>query len=236
LNTADSLAQRLSRVRQRLQAACKQHQRNPDDVTLLAVSKTRPVDDVAICLAQQQRHFGENRWPDARDKIDALAEQSLIWHFIGPIQSNKCQAIANAFHWIHSVDRIKIAQRLNALRTDNPAPLQTLIQINIDQEDQKQGLMLNQNDELLALAQTIEQAPNLTLRGLMALPKRHQAVSQQRVGFRQVKQLMKRLNQHGFSMDTLSMGMSADLEAAIAEGSTLIRVGSDIFSPQTHSK
>ena len=236
MTPTDTLVNRLSSVRKRLQEACKQYQRNPDDVTLLAVSKKRPAKDVATCLSEKQRHFGENRWPDAADKINAFAKQSLIWHFIGPIQSNKCQGIATAFHWIHSVDRIKIAERLSTLRTDNQPPLQTLIQVNIDQEAQKQGLMLNQDNELVALAETIEQAPNLTLRGLMALPKRHQSVSQQRVGFRQVKQLMNHLNQQGFSMDTLSMGMSADLEAAIAEGSTLIRVGSDIFSPQTHNE
>ena len=218
----------LQQVHSRIAAACAAAARPVDSVTLLAVSKTFPPEAVRAAFAAGQRQFGENYVQEALDKIAALADlrQHITWHLIGPLQSNKTRPVAAAFDWVHSVDRLKIAQRLSEQRPAGLPPLQLCLQVNISGEASKSGLL---PPEVLAVAQAVARLPNLCLRGLMAIPEPAVDAAAQRTPHRALRELLAALNATGLALDTLSMGMSADLEAAVAEGATLVRVGTAIF-------
>lgn len=228
-----SIGEALAAVRERIAKAEIAHGREPGSVILLAVSKTRPVADVRAALAAGQRRFGESYVQEALDKIAALAEEDIEWHFIGPLQSNKTRAVAEHFHWCHSIDRLKLAQRLSAQRPADLPPLQICLQVNLSGEASKSGFA---TEAVAAAAAAIAALPKLALRGLMAIPARESDVTRQRAAFARLRALRDALNtQHGLALDTLSMGMTNDLEAAIAEGATLVRVGTGIFGPR-HKK
>jgi hypothetical protein len=223
-----SVIGKLQRVRSRIAAACDAAGRPVDGVTLLAVSKTQPAEAVRQAFAAGQRAFGENYVQEALDKIAALADlrAQLEWHLIGPLQSNKTRPVAEGFDWVQSVDRLKIAQRLSEQRPAGLAPLQVCLQVNISGEASKSGLL---PAEVPALARAVAVLPRLKLRGLMAIPEPAGDLAAQRAPHRALRELLGRLNDQGLALDTLSMGMSADLEAAIAEGATLVRVGTALF-------
>jgi len=228
-----SIADNIGSVTRRIQKATLKAGRKAGSVHLLAVSKTRPADDLRIAYKAGQRAFGENYLQEALDKMDALQDlEAIEWHFIGPIQSNKTRQIAGAFAWVHSVDRLKIAQRLDEQRDSALPPLNICLQVNIDNEDTKSGCSLA---DLPELAEAIEEMPNLSLRGLMAIPDPDQPESELRSSFRKLANALKRLRQEvpGCGpLDTLSMGMSGDLEMAIEEGSTWVRIGTALFGPR----
>ena len=219
----------LVQVNTQINAFCEQSGRASDCVQLLAVSKTRTADEVARLADQGQRHFGENYLQEALDKIAALQGKELVWHFIGPIQSNKTRDIAAHFDWVHSVDRLKVARRLSDQRPTGLAPLNVCIQVNVDDEDSKSGIPL---DEVPALAEQIAALPNLRLRGLMAIPRANSEDSS-RGAFRQLAMTLSQLRNTMPSLDTLSMGMSADFGVAIEEGATIVRVSTALFGPRT---
>lgn len=225
--------QRLNSVLQHISDAEQRYMRSPGSVKLLAVSKTRPADDIRHAYKTGQKAFGENYLQEALEKITQLVDCDIEWHFIGPIQSNKTKEIAQHFDWVHSVDRLKIARRLNEQRPDNMAPLSICLQVNIDNETSKSGISSN---EALELAKQIQCLPNIKLRGLMAIPAASQDFNVQRHAFAQLRKLYEQLQKIGISLDTLSMGMSNDLEAAIAEGSTMVRIGTAIFGPRLAKK
>ena len=222
---------RLQQVNNRIAKACLQYNKAPP--LLLAVSKTREVDEINNLIKAGIQDFGENYLQEAIEKQYQLQAQHIIWHFIGPIQSNKTRLIAEHFHWVHSVDRLKIAQRLSKQRPISMPPLQICLQINIDNEDSKSGFKVN---EALNAALSISKLPQIQLRGLMCIPKKCDDVTQQKQIFSQLSSLLQTINQqlpsHCSALDTLSMGMSADIEAAISEGSTIIRVGTALFGPR----
>ena len=220
----------LQAVLGRIAAACKAAGKPESAVRLVAVSKTFPAETVRAAAAAGQRDFGENYLQEALAKMQALADLPLVWHFIGPIQSNKTRAIAEAFQWVHSVDREKIAARLSEARPAHLPPLNVCIEVNVSGEASKSGVA---PDALAALARRAAALPRLALRGLMAIPEPTPDQAQQRRSFRAVRELKDALVREGFPLDTLSMGMSADLEAAIAEGATLVRVGTAIFGERT---
>jgi len=201
-------------------------QRDAAQITLLAVSKTVPASVVREAYSLGQQAFGENFVQEALDKMHDLRDLPLQWHFIGPIQSNKTRAIAENFSWVHSVDRLKIAQRLSDQRPANLPPLNVCLQINVSGESTKGGVAA---DEAEALAHAIAILPRLKLRGLMAIPAPAAGLSVQRAAFAKMHELLMRLNTAGLNLDTLSMGMSHDLTAAILEGATIVRVGTAIF-------
>lgn len=222
---------KLRKVTERIHQAALQSGRNPQSVQLVAVSKTQPAAAVAEAYACGQRHFGENYVQEALDKKIQLAHLGdLVWHFIGPIQSNKTRAIAEHFSWVHSVDRLKIAQRLSEQRPESLPPLNICIQVNLDGEETKSGVSL---DDLPNLVAAINSLPRLKLRGLMAIPTATTDVQRQRRAFARLRQAMERLCSLGYTLDTLSMGMSGDMESAIAEGATFVRVGTDIFGARS---
>jgi len=223
---SDTIESKLHSVLSRIQASALSHGRQASDIELLAVSKTQPADNLRKAYSAGQRHFGENYLQEAIEKKDVLADCQIIWHFIGAIQSNKTRVIAEHFSWVHSVDRLKIAQRLSEARTSEQTPLNICLQINISNEPTKAGLSLA---ELPEIAKQIQLLPNIKLRGLMALPAPNLDYDKQRNSFAKVKHAFNSLNQQGLALDTLSMGMSNDIEAAIAEGSTIVRIGSAIF-------
>jgi pyridoxal phosphate enzyme (YggS family) len=218
----------IQQVRDRIAAACASAQRDVESVTLLAVSKTFGPDVVRQALAAGQHRFGENYVQEALDKITALAEvrAKLEWHLIGPLQSNKTRAVAEHFDWVHSVDRLKIAQRLSDQRPPGLPPLQVCLQVNISGEASKSGLAPADVPEL---ARAVAALPRLRLRGLMAIPEPEGDLAAQRRPHRALRELLLSLRAQGLDVDTLSMGMSADLEAAILEGATIVRVGTAIF-------
>ena len=193
---------------------------------MLAVSKTWPADSVREAAAAGQRAFGENYVQEGVAKVEALAGLGLEWHFIGPLQSNKTRQVANSFAWVHSIDRLKIAERLSEQRDVHLPPLEVCIQVNVSGEASKSGVA---PDDLPELARAVSALPRLRLRGLMAIPEPTSDVALQRARFASLRQLREQLNAGGLQLDTLSMGMSDDLEAAIAEGSTMVRVGTAIF-------
>jgi pyridoxal phosphate enzyme (YggS family) len=223
---ATGLQARLSAVRERIGAACAAASREPGSVLLLAVSKTFPADAVRDAAAAGQREFGENYVQEALDKIDATRGMDIIWHFIGPIQSNKTRPIAEHFDWVHSVDREKIARRLSEQRPAGMAPLNVCIEVNVSGEATKSGVA---PADVPSLARLMAGLPRLRLRGLMAIPEPTQNMALQRRRFAELRALQEALARDGIVLDTLSMGMSADLEAAIAEGATIVRVGTAIF-------
>jgi hypothetical protein len=221
-----SIREKLQQVRERIALACASAQRDVRSVTLLAVSKTFPAGDVREAFDAGQRAFGENYVQEALAKMDALAGLAIEWHLIGPLQSNKTRAVAERFDWVHSVDRLKIAQRLSEQRPPGLAPLNVCLEVNIDGEPSKGGLAPS---ELAQVARAVATLPGLRLRGLMAIPAPAEGRDAQRVPHRRLRALFDALKQDGLALDTLSIGMSADLEAAVLEGSTLVRIGSAIF-------
>jgi pyridoxal phosphate enzyme (YggS family) len=221
-----SIADNITRIRVQIQVACQAAGRAPDSVQLLAVSKTWGTDAVRQAHAAGQTAFGENYIQEAVDKITALRDLPLQWHCIGPIQSNKTRLVAEHFDWVHSVDRLKIAQRLSEQRPPELPPLQVCIQVNVDGGETKSGVSPT---DLPELALAVAALPRLQLRGLMTIPEPAETDAQMRAVHRQAKDLFEQLRAQGLPLDTLSMGMSADMAAAIAEGSTMVRVGTAIF-------
>jgi hypothetical protein len=221
-----SIEDNLQAVRQRIARAAAAAGRDPRGVTLLAVSKTHPAALVERAAAAGQRAFGENYVQEAVEKMDALVAKSIIWHFIGPLQSNKTRLAAARFDWVHSVESEKIARRLSDQRPAGMAPLNVLIQVNVSGESSKSGVA---PAEVLSLASAISKLPRLKLRGLMAIPEPTRDAALQRSRFHELKRLLEQMQQQHPGLDTLSMGMSDDMEAAIAEGATLVRIGTAIF-------
>ncbi|HEX3140719.1 MAG TPA: YggS family pyridoxal phosphate-dependent enzyme [Rhizobacter sp.] len=219
-----TIAANIQQVRGRIARACAAAQRPVQSVTLLTVSKTFSADAVREAFDAGERCFGENYVQEGVDKIAALADlrEQMTWHLIGPLQSNKTRTVAEQFDWVHSVDRLKIAERLSEQRPAHLPALQVCLQVNISGEASKSGAALN---DVPALAQAIAALPRLRLRGLMAIPEPDTGAAPHRA----LRGLLERLQNVGLALDTLSMGMSADLEVAIAEGSTLVRVGTAIF-------
>ena len=217
---------RLRAVQARIARAAVEAGRDAAEVNLLAVSKTFGAAAVRGLAACGQREFGENYLQEALAKQASLRDLPLEWHFIGPIQSNKTRAIAENFSWVHSVDRLKIAERLSAQRPAGLPPLQVCIEVNVSGEASKGGVA---PAELPALAAAVATLPGLRLRGLMAIPAPASEVAAQRAAFRQVREAYGALIARGFALDTLSMGMSADLEAAVSEGATIVRIGTALF-------
>jgi pyridoxal phosphate enzyme (YggS family) len=224
-----TINERLQQLRSLIRAAETRAQRPPHSVSLLAVSKGHDVAAIREAVAAGQTAFAESYVQEALEKIQLLADVPIEWHFIGPIQSNKTAQIATHFDWVHSVDRLKIAQRLNAQRSDTRPPLNVCIQLNISGEASKSGLPAS---ALVPLAEAIRQLPRLRLRGLMTVPAPEPDPYKQCLPFRQLKQCLDQLNQLGMGLDTLSMGMSDDMQAAIAEGATIVRIGTAVFGPR----
>ena len=216
----------------RLNQACFTAGRHPETVHLLAVSKLHPAEAVRQAHAAGLCAFGENYVQEGLDKIAVLADlrPMLAWHLIGPLQSNKTRAVAEAFDWVHSIDRLKTAQRLSEQRPDHMPPLNVCLQVNISGEDSKSGAA---PAEVPALARAVAALPRLRLRGLMSIPEPERDLEAQRRPHRALRELFDQLNAEGLGLDTLSMGMSADLEAAILEGATLVRIGTAIFGART---
>ncbi len=223
-----TIANNLQLVRNRISQACLKVLREETSVTLLAVSKTFPAENVREAFNAGQKLFGENYVQEALDKIAALSDirSELEWHLIGPLQSNKTRPVAEAFDWVHTVDRLKIAQRLSEQRPAHLPPLQVCVQVNTSGEDSKSGCA---PAESLALAQAVAQLPRLNLRGIMALPAPSPDPAVQHAALRLVRTLFEQWRAAGLAVDTLSMGMSNDLEAAVEEGATLVRIGTAIF-------
>ncbi len=231
-----TIEQNLQAVHRSIAAAAAEAGRAPEGVALLAVSKTFDAQAVVEAVRAGQRGFGENYLQEAVDKIAAVAaalpQAALEWHFIGPIQSNKTRPIAEHFDWVHTVEREKIAQRLSEQRPAGLAPLNICLQVNISGEASKSGVA---PAELAALAHRVAALPNLRLRGLMAIPEPASEFERQRGAFRQLRELYEQLRGDGLALDTLSMGMSADMRAAVVEGATIVRVGSAIFGSRNYS-
>lgn len=223
-----TIADRISIAQSRINQAAQNCSRSANEITLLAVSKTKPINDIIAAYRAGQRQFGENYVQEGETKINALRSDypDIEWHFIGPLQSNKTKVIAENFDWMHTLSRDKIAQRLNQQRPSDKAPLNVCIQVNISQEESKSGVNA---EDVATLALTIASLPHLKLRGLMAIPTATDNVQLQQQEFSQLKQLYDKLKQQYPSVDTLSMGMSGDMDIAIANGSTMVRIGSAIF-------
>jgi PLP dependent protein len=222
------IADNLQQVRGRLDRACAEAGRPVQSVTLLVVSKTFGADSVRAAVAAGEHRFGENYVAEGVEKIAALSDlrEQLEWHLIGPLQSNKTRVVAEQFDWVHSVDRLKIAQRLSEQRPAHLAPLQICLQVNISGEPSKSGLA---PAEVHEIANAVAALPRLRLRGLMAIPEPAVGFEAQRAPHRALRELQSALNARGLALDTLSIGMSADLEAAVAEGATIVRIGSAVF-------
>lgn len=223
------LAHNIANLLERVRLSAEKSQRCADDILLLAVSKTRTEQDIRSAYKCGLREFGESYLQEALDKIEALQDLDLVWHFIGPIQSNKTRSIASNFHWVHSVDRAKIARRLSEQRPPGLPPLQVCLQVNISAEQSKSGIAPGQ---LPQLALEVAQLPRLQLRGLMTIPAATQDSLQQRRAFAQLRREFEQLQLQLPDLDTLSMGMSGDMESAIAEGATILRIGSAMFGPR----
>ncbi len=223
------LAANLAAVRQRIAAAAARAGRDPGAVTLIGVSKTQPAAAVAAAIDAGLRDFGENYVQEGVTKITSVPREGVQWHFIGQLQSNKTRPVAEQFDWVHTVDRLKVAERLSAQRPFHGPPLHVCLQVQVEEEPQKGGVPPR---ELRALADAIAPLPRLRLRGLMCIPPAHEDESAQRAAFAQLRALRDELNAGGHALDVLSMGMSADFEAAILEGATHVRVGTAIFGPR----
>jgi PLP dependent protein len=227
-----SIESKLQQLRQRIADACTAAERPVQSVTLLAVSKTFPSEAVRTAHGAGCRAFGENYVQEAFAKIEALGELrgAIEWHLIGPLQSNKTREVAGAFDWVHTVDRLKIAERLSAQRPEHLPPLNVCVQVNVSAEASKSGVL---PAEVPALARAVAALPWLRLRGLMSIPEPVEGFEAQRLPHRRLRELFDALRGEGLALDTLSMGMSADLEAAIAEGATMVRIGSALFGART---
>jgi hypothetical protein len=223
------IPENITKLTDRIRIAAEFNQRDATSVTLLAVSKTQPASAIRIAATAGITNLGENYLQDALDKMADLHDLPLCWHFIGPIQSNKTRSIAEHFDWVHSVDRLKIARRLSEQRPAGMPPLQVCLQVNISGESSKSGIMPG---ELAQFAAAVNELPALRLRGLMAIPAASTDTVAQRQAFAQLRHCLEALQTTLPGLDTLSMGMSADLESAIAEGSTIVRIGTDVFGPR----
>ncbi|WP_230180411.1 YggS family pyridoxal phosphate-dependent enzyme [Aquabacterium sp. CECT 9606] len=223
-----TITSKLQLVQSRIEQACSKVDRPANGVTLLAVSKTFPAADVREAFQAGQHRFGENYVQEAVDKMAELADlrAQIEWHLIGPLQSNKTRVVAENFDWVHTVDRLKIAQRLSEQRPAHLPPLQVCIQVNTSGEDSKSGV---EPAGALALAQAVAHLPHLQLRGVMALPAPSNDACTQHQALKKIREVFDDLRDHGLTLDTLSMGMSADLEMAVEQGSTMVRIGSAIF-------
>lgn len=234
MTVSDEASQALARVRGRIERACALAQRPPESVRLLAVSKVQPTDKIRHLYAAGQRAFGENYVQEAVEKTRALAELSEIeWHLIGPLQSNKTRDVAETMHWVHSVDRLKIAERLSVQRPSSMPPLNVCVQFNISAEASKSGAHIEEGDDLIA---AIAQLPNLRLRGVMGMPEPGIGEEKTRTQFLALRDIFVRAKAKHASIDTLSMGMSDDLEVAVACGSTMVRVGTALFGARPSSR
>lgn len=227
-----TISTNLQAVIARIDAASRKFGRNPDGISLVAVSKLWAASEVRAAAAAGQKAFGENYVQEGVGKVAELLALGLEWHFIGPLQSNKTRPVAETFDWVHSIDRLKIAQRLAEQRPDSLPPLQVCLQVNVSGEDTKSGISMS---DVRLLARQVAALPRLTLRGLMAIPAPVDDFAQQRAAFRRLREAYEQLKGDGLSLDTLSMGMTHDLEAAIAEGATLVRVGTAIFGERSKS-
>lgn len=226
-----SLEQRYRKVVADIASAARQSDRNPDEILLLGVAKQQPAASVRTLAGLGLADFGENYLQDALEKQGELMDLALTWHFIGHVQSNKTRDIASHFDWVHGVDRLKTARRLSDQR-ESPEPLNVCLQVNIDDEPSKRGL---HPAETAGVAAAVAVLPNLRLRGLMAIPKPETDPSRQRSAFRRVRELYQSLRGRGLDLDTLSMGMTADMQSAIAEGATIVRIGTALFGPRPRS-
>jgi len=224
------IADNISEILERIHAFEQRYQRPHGAVTLLAVSKKQPVEAIRAAYAAGLRDFGENYLQEAEAKIAALADLDITWHLIGPLQSNKTRPVARHFHWVHSVDRLKVARRLSEQRDDSMPPLNVCIQVNLANEESKSGVEL---DAAATLCQEVAALPRLRLRGLMTIPAAETDFARQRAQFARLAAEFRRLQQQLPQLDTLSMGMSNDYEAAIAEGATLVRIGTAVFGART---
>ncbi|MCI1679449.1 MAG: YggS family pyridoxal phosphate-dependent enzyme [Ewingella americana] len=234
LSQHNAIGKNLQDVREKIAAAAQRCERPLEEITLLAVSKTKPASDVEKAIEAGQLAFGENYVQEGVEKIAHFAghQPALTWHFIGPLQSNKSRLVAENFDWCHTVDRLKIAQRLNEQRPAGLAPLNVLIQVNISDEASKSGIALNDID---TLAEQISQMPNLVLRGLMAIPAVETDYQRQLAVFTEMREAFDALRQRYPQADTLSMGMTDDMPAAIAAGSTMVRIGTAIFGARDYA-
>jgi pyridoxal phosphate enzyme (YggS family) len=221
-----NIEKNLDTIHARIADAARAAGRDPNSILLLAVSKRKPASDIRLAHECGQRDFGENYLQEALQKKQELDDLEIHWHFIGAIQSNKTRSIAEAFDWAHCVDRVKIAQRLSAQRPPELTPLNVCIQVNLDHETSKAGIELC---DLPTLAQAINSLPGVRLRGLMTIPAPRQQFDEQRQAFARLAEALTALQSQGIDCDTLSMGMTQDMDAAIAEGSTLVRIGTAIF-------
>ncbi|HFQ5044125.1 TPA: YggS family pyridoxal phosphate-dependent enzyme [Vibrio vulnificus] len=232
----NSIQQNIEQITTQIHASTQKCGRAPDSVQLLAVSKTKPVEAILEAFQVGQRAFGENYVQEGVEKVRFFTEKhpemQIEWHFIGPIQSNKSRLVAENFEWVHTIDRDKIAQRLNDQRPAELPPLQVLIQVNTSGEASKSGVS---SEEIFALAELISTLPNLTLRGLMSIPENVNDHASQLAAFQPLTELQQRLVQRYPSVDTLSMGMSGDMDAAIESGSTMVRIGTAIFGHRDYS-
>lgn len=224
------ILQNLTTIWQRINDAEEKYHRTSGSVDLLAVSKTRTIAELKRALNAGIHRFGENYVQEAIPKIQALAVEGIEWHYIGSVQSNKTRAIAEHFSWVHTIDNLQTARRLSMHRPAELPPLNICMQVNIEQEQNKSGAAVA---DLFELAAQVAHLPNIRLRGLMLIPKICHDFTAQRASFHKAYQLYQKLSRHGLELDTLSMGMSGDFEAAIAEGSTIVRLGTAIFGPRT---
>lgn len=225
-----SLPDRLKHVTQVIREAERKYRGQPGSVELLAVSKTQPADIIKSAYKLGVHQFGESYLDEAINKQQQLIDLDICWHFIGRIQSNKTAEIATRFDWAHSIDRLKIAHRLNDQRPNSLPPINVCLQINVDHEPNKAGVNIDQAADLLS---KMKQLPRLHLRGLMCIPAPRKGFDAQRIPYARLSELYKKLNNNGAELDTLSIGMSQDTEAAIAEGATLVRIGSALFGPRS---
>lgn len=223
------ITENLKKIRNEISAAEKKFQRQTDSVSLLAVSKTRSIDEIMTAYNAGQRHFGENYCQEAIEKIEAIGKNDIIWHFIGPIQSNKTSLIAQHFDWVHTIDRIKIARRLNESRNKVSPALNICIQVNISEEESKSGIQLGFIDDFI---DELKQFKQLKIRGVMALPAPSTDFEEQRASFSTLKQKFTTLKESMPDFDTLSIGTTQDMLAAISEGATIVRIGTAIFGPR----
>lgn len=224
-----NLTENLRKIQDLLAAEAQAAGRPAGAVTLLAVSKMKPAQAILEAARAGQRHFGENFVQEALAKMDETARDDLVWHFIGHLQSNKTRQVAERFQWVHTVDRYKIARRLSEQRSPHADALNVCLQVNIDDEDTKSGLL---PDAVPGLAARVAELPRLRLRGLMCIPRPHEEREAQRRPFARLRELLESLNADGMELDTLSMGMTADYPAAIAEGATIVRIGTALFGPR----
>ena len=223
------VTENLRKIRDLLDKAAVDAGRRPEDIHLLAVSKKQSLDKIVEAATAGQRDFGENTVQEGTEKVTKLAEKGLNWHFIGHLQSNKTRIVAEHFDWVHTIDKLKIAERLSSQRPDSRGDLNICIQVNIDDESAKSGATWS---DVMDLAQEIATLPRLKLRGLMCLPAIRESFDEQRVPFAQLSDCAQMLRNQGLDIDTLSMGMTGDYRAAIFEGATIVRIGTAVFGPR----